>query len=94
MSLKEVVTFKIDGKTVQAQRKTPIIEVASELGIYIPTLCYHPALEPYGACRICSVEIDPYTKALDRCMLRTVVTFWCASWPEAARASPEPSWCH
>jgi len=34
-----------------------ILEAAKSVGINIPTLCYHPALTPFGACRICSVEI-------------------------------------
>jgi NADH dehydrogenase/NADH:ubiquinone oxidoreductase subunit G len=34
-----------------------ILQVAREHGIYIPTLCYHEALEPFGACRLCVVEV-------------------------------------
>jgi coenzyme F420-reducing hydrogenase beta subunit len=51
------VTLKIDKLEVKAKEGTPILEVAKKLGIIIPTLCHHPALEPYGACRVCSVEI-------------------------------------
>lgn len=36
---------------------TTILEAARDAGIYIPTLCYHPALEPIGACRLCMVEL-------------------------------------
>ena len=35
-----------------------ILEAAKEAGIEIPTLCYHEKLKPYGACRICSVEVE------------------------------------
>jgi len=35
-----------------------ILEAAKQVGVEIPTLCYHEGLEPYGACRICSVEIE------------------------------------
>jgi len=35
-----------------------ILEAAQSVGIYIPTLCHHEKLEPYGACRICTVEIE------------------------------------
>ena len=34
-----------------------ILEACREHAIPIPTLCYHPALEPYGACRLCMVEV-------------------------------------
>ena len=59
MEAKEV-TLKIDGKEVKANKGATILEVARKLGIDIPTLCYTSALSPFGACRICSVEItDP-----------------------------------
>ena len=35
-----------------------VLEAAQSAGIYIPTLCADPDLEPYGACRLCVVEID------------------------------------
>jgi len=51
------ITLKIDGLEVKAKEGASILDVAKKLGIKIPTLCYHPALEPFGACRVCSVEI-------------------------------------
>jgi heterodisulfide reductase subunit A len=57
MEHKKIVTVKIDGHEVQAERGTPIIKLAAKLGIYIPTLCYHDFVEPYGSCRVCSVEM-------------------------------------
>ena len=56
MESKEV-TLKIDGEEVKATEGTSILEVAKKLGIRIPTLCYNSALEPFGSCRVCSVEI-------------------------------------
>jgi coenzyme F420-reducing hydrogenase beta subunit/ferredoxin len=56
MESKEV-TLKIDGEEVKATEGTSILEVAKKLGIKIPTLCYNSALEPFGSCRVCSVEI-------------------------------------
>ena len=51
------VTLEIDGKEVKAKEGMTILEAAKNIGVDIPTLCYHEKLEPYGACRICSVEI-------------------------------------
>ncbi|MBN1762765.1 MAG: Coenzyme F420 hydrogenase/dehydrogenase, beta subunit C-terminal domain [Methanomicrobia archaeon] len=51
------VSFEIDGKKVTAEEGTTILEAAKEIGIAIPTLCYHPLVEPFGACRLCSVKI-------------------------------------
>ncbi len=56
MEAKEV-TLKIDDKEVKANEGATILDVARKLGIDIPTLCYTSALSPFGACRICSVEI-------------------------------------
>jgi len=52
------ITITIDGKQVNAKEGTTILEAAQSIGIPIPTLCHHPNLEPYGACRICMVEIE------------------------------------
>jgi NADH dehydrogenase/NADH:ubiquinone oxidoreductase subunit G len=50
------ITLQIDGKQVQAREGMTILEAAQGAGIYIPTLCYHEKLEPYGGCRLCIVE--------------------------------------
>lgn len=52
-----MVTLTIDGKEIQAKEKATILEAAREHSIYIPTLCVNDALSPYGACRLCLVEI-------------------------------------
>jgi len=51
-------TVTIDDKPCEAQLGETILQVARRNGFWIPTLCHHEALEPYGACRICVVEID------------------------------------
>lgn len=52
----KMVTITIDGHPVVAEHRAPLIEVTRRLGISIPTLCHHEALEPAGACRVCTVE--------------------------------------
>jgi heterodisulfide reductase subunit A len=47
----------IDGQEFQAEEGQTVLEVARKNGIAIPTLCYHPVLEPYGGCRLCMVEV-------------------------------------
>lgn len=47
----------IDGKMVQVEQGTMIIEAASKAGIVVPTLCHHEAVKPYGSCRLCIVEV-------------------------------------
>jgi NADH dehydrogenase/NADH:ubiquinone oxidoreductase subunit G len=57
MMTEECVNLQIDGKTMKAKPGMSILEAARETTIEIPTLCYYEKLNPYGACRICSVEI-------------------------------------
>ena len=52
------ILLQIDGKEVKASEGMTILEAAQSVGISIPTLCHHEKLEPYGACRICTVEVD------------------------------------
>ena len=47
----------IDGREIEVEQDTTILEAAEKLSIPIPTLCYHKALEPYGVCRLCTVEV-------------------------------------
>jgi formate dehydrogenase alpha subunit len=54
-----MVNLTIDGRAIQAAKGKTILEVAREHGIFIPALCYHHALHPIGACRICVVEVKP-----------------------------------
>lgn len=52
------IYLQIDGMEVQASEGMTILQAAQSAGIYIPTLCHHEKLEPYGACRICTVEVQ------------------------------------
>jgi formate dehydrogenase major subunit len=51
------LSLTIDGVPVVADPGTTVLEAALGNHIYIPHLCYHPDLKPYGACRLCGVEI-------------------------------------
>jgi coenzyme F420-reducing hydrogenase beta subunit/ferredoxin len=50
----------IDGHEIEtdAEGQATILETARQAGIHIPTLCHHPSLEPYGSCRLCTVEVE------------------------------------
>lgn len=51
------VSLFIDGRHVAAHTGDTILEVAESNGIFIPTLCHDPRLEPAGRCRLCVVEV-------------------------------------
>jgi bidirectional [NiFe] hydrogenase diaphorase subunit len=53
----ETIKMEIDGKSVKTPVGSTVLQAAKEAGINIPTLCHNDGLEPYGACRMCLVEI-------------------------------------
>lgn len=52
------ILLQIDGKAVKASEGMTVLQAAQKAGIAIPTLCHHDKLEPYGACRLCMVEVE------------------------------------
>lgn len=56
-------TFLLDGQTVSAEQGQSIMQSADRAGIYIPRLCSHPELTPFGACRVCTVLVNGRAQA-------------------------------
>jgi len=56
------VNLEIDGRTIEVEEGTRLLKAAQKLDITIPTLCAHQALSPYGACRLCLVEVSMGTR--------------------------------
>jgi len=54
---KETVKLIVDGREVEVEKGSYVLHAAQKLGIKIPTLCYYKHVEPYAACRICTVEV-------------------------------------
>lgn len=54
----ERISLTIDGSKAETPRGRTVLEAARQAGIYIPTLCHTPDLKPFGACRMCLVEIE------------------------------------
>ncbi|NOY43904.1 MAG: 2Fe-2S iron-sulfur cluster binding domain-containing protein [Deltaproteobacteria bacterium] len=52
------VRLQIDGQEVTAPEGATVLEAAQGAGIPIPTLCHHEKLEPFGSCRLCTVEVE------------------------------------
>ncbi len=64
-----MVNLTINGLPVQFEEGTTLLEAARFMGFPIPTLCYLEGLSPYGACRLCVVEIGegPQAKLVTSC---------------------------
>ena len=55
----DTVTLTVDGVEVQVPRGATVLQACESIGVEIPTLCTDPRLKPYGACRMCVVEVQP-----------------------------------
>ncbi|HRZ93825.1 MAG TPA: 2Fe-2S iron-sulfur cluster-binding protein [Candidatus Paceibacterota bacterium] len=64
-----MISLTINGIPIEVEPGTTLLEAANYLGIAIPTLCHHEGLSPYGACRLCLVEIGvrPRTRLVSSC---------------------------
>src|SRR4030042_424027 len=54
----KTVNLTIDGRWINVEEGSTILQAAHQFGIHIPTICYMENLSPYGGCRICVVEIS------------------------------------
>ena len=54
----ERVKVVLDGRTVEVERGTTVLEAARQAGIRIPTLCHVDGLEPAASCFLCCVQIE------------------------------------
>jgi formate dehydrogenase major subunit len=54
----QTVTLEIDGVRVTVPQGTSLMRAAIDAGVRIPSLCATDSLEPFGACRLCLVEIE------------------------------------
>src|SRR5512143_3010586 len=52
------ISLTIDGRTIEVDAGRTVLQAATDAGIYIPTICDHKDLSPFGACRMCIVEIE------------------------------------
>ena len=61
------ISATMNNTTITAEPGMTILQAAQANGIHIPTLCDHPAVSPFGACRICLVEAENTPKLLPSC---------------------------
>ena len=52
------ITISIDGVAIKTQPGKMVLEAAIAAGVYVPYLCYHSGMKPFGACRMCVVAVE------------------------------------
>ena len=67
-----MISFTLNGLDVFVEEGTTLLEAAKFYGFPIPTLCHMEGLSPYGACRLCVVEVgkEPNSKLVTSCTYR------------------------
>ena len=66
----DTVTLTIDGHRLEVPTGTTLLDAAAQIGIPIPTMCYHPTLTANGLCRICSVEVEGTRTLVPSCVAK------------------------
>ncbi|MBI2505784.1 MAG: (2Fe-2S)-binding protein [Candidatus Latescibacteria bacterium] len=56
--MSETITFTLDGAEVRGEPGQTILQAGDAAGVYIPRLCAHKELEPFGGCRVCTVLVN------------------------------------
>lgn len=69
LSQNETVQLTIDGREVTVPKGTTVYQAARKLGIEIPIFCYQDRMPPFGACRVCLVEVEKANKLQASCTL-------------------------
>lgn len=67
--MSEQIELTIDGKSLQVPKGTTVYQAAKQLGIEIPIFCYHDRMPPFGACRMCLVQVEKMGKLQTSCTL-------------------------
>lgn len=62
-----ILTMTLDGESVQFREGETIYEIAERHRKEVPTLCYDPRLEAFGACRLCVVEVEGVRNPVASC---------------------------
>ena len=55
----EMLECTVDGYEVEVAAGSTVLQACESIGVEIPTLCTDTRLKPYGACRMCVVEVQP-----------------------------------
>jgi NADH-quinone oxidoreductase subunit G len=67
LSDNNTVTLTINGQEVAAESGRLLIDVAEELGVFVPRFCYHPGMKSVAVCRMCLVQIEGQRKLQPAC---------------------------
>lgn len=65
-----MISIRINGKQVQTEEGTSVLEAALQNDIYIPHICHHPDLTDISACKLCYVQVEGHKHPVTSCSLK------------------------
>lgn len=66
----DLIELTIDDKKIAVPKGTTVYEASRKLGIELPIFCYQDRMPPFGACRVCLVEVEKMGKLQASCTLQ------------------------
>ena len=69
MSEEQMINLTIDGKAISVPKGTTVYTATKQIGIDVPIFCYQDRMPPFGACRVCLVEVEKMGKLQTSCTL-------------------------
>lgn len=64
-----MINLSINGKAISVPKGTTVYTATQQLGVEVPIFCYQDRMPPFGACRVCLVEVDKMGKLQTSCTL-------------------------
>lgn len=65
-----MITLTVNGRSVELNDGSTLLDAAREAGVYIPTLCYHPRLPCHAVCRMCLVNVEGCARPQPACVTK------------------------
>jgi NADH dehydrogenase/NADH:ubiquinone oxidoreductase subunit G len=66
----ETIKLKIDDQEVTVEPDTTLLDAAKQIGVNIPTICWHEATTSYALCRTCVVEVEGQRVLQPACIVK------------------------
>ena len=65
-----MIKLSINGRSVEVNDGSTLLNVAKEAGVYIPTFCHYPRLPCHAVCRMCLVNVEGEARPQPACVTK------------------------
>ena len=65
-----MIKLTVNGRTVEVDDDSTLLDAAKEIGVYIPTLCHYPRLPSRAVCRMCLVNVHGCARPQPACVTK------------------------